>query len=546
MTDPRPRPNGERPKPAFDRELSSGRELSEQLQRLGVADDPVISVPPEVLARYNARVLDPSTAHRVVDQPPPSPTVYLADRLLVRGDTHADVEGVMNGFGEALGVEVEESQAHRAQRDTYLETAREAGVEEPERLFPRILTVSPLPKQSAPIDAWQMLQGYRARVGNEAAAGEVSLDHLLTTTKHIVPWPLDPPDAGNRSLSSYGQPGWGGRQPVAWLGAEPNRQDQLSCRRPVVAVLDTGVGDHPWLPVGQYSCIKRNVSFGKTSLGLPDPAGAETTGVVSHPLEGVLDAYSGHGTFIAGLIRQMCPDADILSIRVTPSEGAVPEHVLIQALGLLALRQAGAQANGSAADVVDVVSLSLGYYPEHADATTAHPFLFDPIDALARLGVIVVASAGNDATSRPMFPAAFTPYPGGLVSAPDASCAPVISVGATNPDGTTALFSNAGAWVVCSQPGAGVVSTFPAFDASGGAAYSFGAPAGQRATIDPDNFTSGFGIWSGTSFAAPVLAGKFAQSIVDGTCGDADPVDAQSMLDRAWTAIGTHTGLSKP
>ena len=38
---------------------------------------------------------------------------------------------------------------------------------------------------------------------------------------------------------------------------------------------------------------------------------------------------------------------------------------------------------------------------------------------------------------------------------------PLVSVGALNPDGSVALFSNAGAWVACHSPGAALVSTLP-------------------------------------------------------------------------------------
>ena len=39
-----------------------------------------------------------------------------------------------------------------------------------------------------------------------------------------------------------------------------------------------------------------------------------------------------------------------------------------------------------------------------------------------------------------------------------------------------------------------------------------------RGTIDPDSFSSGFATWSGTSFAAPVLAGRFAAALSAAGC----------------------------
>ena len=50
------------------------------------------------------------------------------------------------------------------------------------------------------------------------------------------------------------------------------------------------------------------------------------------PLDGVIDPLSGHGTFIAGLVHQACPDADILGWRVVPSEGPIVESDLVAAL----------------------------------------------------------------------------------------------------------------------------------------------------------------------------------------------------------------------
>ena len=54
---------------------------------------------------------------------------------------------------------------------------------------------------------------------------------------------------------------------------------------------------------------------------------------------GELEPDSGHGTFIAGLVRQACPDALILDVRLFGNTGVVAESELLRSLQLLALRQ---------------------------------------------------------------------------------------------------------------------------------------------------------------------------------------------------------------
>ena len=221
---------------------------------------------------------------------------------------------------------------------------------------------------------------------------------------------------------------------------------------------------------------------------------------------------------------------------------------IFDALKLLVIRQHLAQAAVDPSGVIDVVSLSLGYYHEQPDDVSFDPQLLQPLRALGECGVAVVASAGNDSTARLMFPAAFTPYPGGRISAFDATCVPLISVGALNPDQSIALFSNAGPWVSCHRPGAAVVSTFPVtFDAAEQPSFRVFVPGeGWRETIDPDNFHSGFGTWSGTSFAAPILAAELAQCLLDGHGGSIDPPDRASMVDRGWNAITMRLGINRP
>ena len=129
----------------------------------------------------------------------------------------------------------------------------------------------------------------------------------------------------------------------------------------------------------------------------------EVFGDQSGPRDGFLDGGSGHGTFVAGIIRQVSPDANLIAIRVADSDGTVLESELIDALEELAV-------HGSIATevTVDVLNLSLGYYHETPEDGRFSTQLFDVLRALRARKVVVVCSAGNDATDRPTFPAALT------------------------------------------------------------------------------------------------------------------------------------------
>jgi subtilisin family serine protease len=502
--------------------------------------DPNLQVPPALLGRYNARVLDPSTAVQVPGQPQAMPTVYLADRLLVHGVADTVARDALTEAAAQHGLALQPPLLHEERSRQRAELARRAGVDGPS--VHDSIAVNLVPTGTGPVeapDAWRVLQTYRGNVGRAGAAGrQVALDHLISATRHTQGSPFPPrASAAPMPMDSYGTPGFGGRGPVQWMGARPHRSAEFSGRRPVVAVLDTGVGKHPWFDAVP-GLITRDPHCRGTAIGFQDAAtDPEATGVITDPLEGVLDSDSGHGTFIAGLIHQMCPDANILSARVMPSDGAVPEHVLLDALNLLALRQQLAQQEGREEEIIDILSLSLGYYHEQPEDVTFDPLLLHPLRALAQSGVIIVAAAGNDATTRPMFPAAFTTFPGALGQ----DRAPIVSVGARNPDGTIALFSNGGDWVTCFRPGAGLVSTFPVtFDGSGQPAFRVEAADGTRAAYDPDNFSCGFGTWSGTSFAAPILAGEIAAAMAGTSCL---PVDAAAMIKRSWDAAGMTLNL---
>jgi len=189
-----------------------------------------------------------------------------------------------------------------------------------------------------------------------------------------------------------------------------------------------------------------------------------------------LDPAAGHGTFIAGLIQQVAPGTAVALRRVLHAEGDGDEVQISAAIDALPdPPSAGA-----------ILNLSFGGYAVEEPGVLAAAIA----GAQAR-GYVVVASAGNDGTCRPTIPASL---PG------------VVSVGAVGPHGP-APFSNYGSWVRACAPGVDLVSTF--FAGWNGDALSDG-------DTDPDDYT-GWACWSGTSFAAPVVAGALAREMAAGS-----------------------------
>jgi subtilisin family serine protease len=192
---------------------------------------------------------------------------------------------------------------------------------------------------------------------------------------------------------------------------------------------------------------------------------------------------------------------------------------------------------------VDVLSLSISYYHETPADELFDGTLYDILADLSANGTVVVCGAGNDATSRPSFPAAFAPWTDGqgpVAERPGEL--PIVSVGALNPNGTDAIFSNAGPWVRAHEVGAGVVSTFPvAFNGGYQPRQATDFMGRRRTSLDPDDFSSGFGLWSGTSFAAPLMAGRIAQHLL----GNGAPGSTEDDVKRAWAALEELTSLRR-
>jgi serine protease len=422
---------------------------------------------------------------------------------------------------------------------------------------PELARTKPVPN----VDAWRLLQRARARTlrrTERRLLDGVGLDHVLSVDPisgktNPISGQTNPfsgqtnpfsgqtnPISGKTNAPgtiSYIYPGSGGRQVVDFLGAKPARARALAKggRRPVVAVLDTGCGEHSWLTddiVTRYPKLENKVvGVGDRST---DP---EVHCDISGAYDGDIDASAGHGTFIAGIIRQVCPEADIVAVRVADSQGTVLEGEFMLAVRNMVKMMSLPRAKGGRQ--VDVINLSLGYYHETPDDELFDRTLSDILLAARSRGCAIVCSAGNDATDRPAFPAALWGWPGADFKVKDpANVAPHVSVGALNPNGTMALFSNLGPWVRTYAPGAAVVSTHPSFNGGVQAGSRDDRYGYQRETIDPDDFTGGFALWSGTSFAAPhvaaLLAAAIAERLMSGELTDAgDRIKALRAAERA-------------
>jgi len=178
----------------------------------------------------------------------------------------------------------------------------------------------------------------------------------------------------------------------------------------------------------------------------------------------------------------------------------------------------------------------MGYYAEDSSFTSGP--VAEMLDRFAAAGVTVVAGAGNDGTSSPFVPASLA---ASLPGPKQPQVPPVSSVGASNPDGTTvALFSNPLTVITATRPGVSLVSTLPLTDGMGQPSSSITGDTNVRCTVDPDDYTGGFGVWSGTSFSTPVFAAELAATLVEQ--GGLKDVRPEAMCARSLAALHSCTG----
>jgi thermitase len=169
----------------------------------------------------------------------------------------------------------------------------------------------------------------------------------------------------------------------------------------------------------------------------------------------------GHGTHVAGIIAAgingaglagLCPTCKIMPIKVLNSSNQGTWSVVVRGI------------NFAVEQGAEVINLSLG-------AASGSETVRLAIQAAVDAGIVVVAAAGNNASSAPYYPAA---YPG------------VIGVSATDNQDQLWGLSNYGENIDLAAPGYRIYSTYN------------------------DLSTGGYAYMTGTSMAAPFVAGLAA------------------------------------
>ena len=183
------------------------------------------------------------------------------------------------------------------------------------------------------------------------------------------------------------------------------------------------------------------------------------------------DPAYGHGTAVAGIIRQVAPEAKILPLRVLSPDGSGLASNVASAIRF-------AVDHGAR-----IVHLSIAARVSNGGVRSA-------LQYAAHQGVMVVAACGNDGTDRCEAPA-------NALSGNSPLAQVGVSVSAANIDGTFPSWSTRGGEVLA--PGVKVLSAYP-----------------QGRTISA----------SGSSFAAPLVTGSLALALAEGK----EPADLDALL----------------
>jgi subtilisin family serine protease len=300
---------------------------------------------------------------------------------------------------------------------------------------------------------------------------------------HLLPIPRKPINSFPAGLNDhapvnyYGTVVWHGyaAQPAAQIIRLTDAQRGFNISGTgIVAVIDTGVDtSHPvlvpvllpgydftrnqpgaseWLDVPQ---LQNGIPGDDSQDQGPVFVQQSSAAILDQSSAAILDGgpYSafGHGTMTTGLVHLVAPKAKILPLKAFTSNGTGYLSNIVAALYYAVQHQA------------NVVNMSF-------DVSAPSAALNQAVSYANQKGVVLVAAAGNESTSAPVYPAALN--------------GKVMGIASTSDWDTRSTFSNYGntdVWIAA--PGEYVISTFP------GGTYASA---------------------SGTSFSSPLVAGTAA------------------------------------
>jgi hypothetical protein len=243
----------------------------------------------------------------------------------------------------------------------------------------------------------------------------------------------------------------------------PYRPDGGPWEPAKVAIIDTGIAAE----------IRADGWLGRV------PRAGNVDPLDSFPLpagDGYLDFDAGHGTFVAGVVQQVAPGAEITVFRALDGDGLASE-VTVACEMIRAVKEGGAQ----------IVNLSFGGHTLDNVPPVALQAALEIITEWEHetgREVLIVAAAGNYTDTTPCWPAAFRR---------------VVSVASLAPDMSPSQWSSRGFWVTCSTIGQGLRSTFVE-------GREFNLVNQEPHDYGPDSWA----VWSGTSFTAPQITGALA------------------------------------
>src|SRR5881396_1164904 len=183
---------------------------------------------------------------------------------------------------------------------------------------------------------------------------------------------------------------------------------------------------------------------------------------VTNIVTGSNPAY-GHGTLCAGLIAAVAPRAMVMPLRVFDDNGEADIFTITKAIRYAVKNQ------------VNVLNMSFGI-------STNSRSVREAVAAAIAANIVVTGSDGNANSSTPQYPASYSS---------------VLSVAATDLADKKGSFSNYGSSISVSAPGVNIISAYP---------------GGYYAVV------------SGTSFAAPIVAGEAALVRSKQVFGGADDI----------------------